>query len=124
MSIKIDRPKLLIVEGRDEELFFTAALRDYLGLTDIQVMPIGGKTNIWERSPDAANRFRHDLTAVRKVRASPPPMTPMPAAEIWRWYVASWPEAERRQWAQLTLDHQLAGFDPEQAEWRAFLEFW
>jgi hypothetical protein len=46
MSIKIDKPKLLIVEGRDEELFFTAALKDHLGLTDIQVMPIGGKTKL------------------------------------------------------------------------------
>jgi hypothetical protein len=67
------------------------------------------------------NRFRHDLTAVLTVRALPPPITPMPAAETWRRCVASWPEARRRRWAQLTLDHQLAGFDPEQAEWRAFL---
>jgi hypothetical protein len=44
MSIKIDRPKLLVVEGRDEQQFFAAAMRDHLGLTDIQVMPIGGKT--------------------------------------------------------------------------------
>ena len=38
--------KLLIVEGRDEQLFFEAALRDHLGLTDIQVMPVGGKTRL------------------------------------------------------------------------------
>ena len=38
--------KLLIVEGRDEQFFFDAALRDHLGLTDIQVMPIGGKTRL------------------------------------------------------------------------------
>jgi hypothetical protein len=67
------------------------------------------------------NRFRHDLTAVLKVRALPPPTTPMPAAETWRRCVASWPEERRRRWAQHILDHQLAGFDPEQAEWRAYL---
>ena len=44
MSVKIQKPKLLIVEGRDEQFCFEAALRDHLGLTDIQVMPIGGKT--------------------------------------------------------------------------------
>ena len=36
--------QLLIVEGRDEQFCFEAALRDHLGLIDIQVMPIGGKT--------------------------------------------------------------------------------
>ena len=46
MSIQIQKPKLLIVEGRDEELFFDAALRDHLSLTDIQVMSIGGKTQL------------------------------------------------------------------------------
>jgi hypothetical protein len=66
-------------------------------------------------------RFRHDLTAVLKVLALRPPMSPMPAPGTWRRCVASWPETRRRQWAQLTLDHQLAGFDREQAEWRAFL---
>jgi hypothetical protein len=44
MSVQIQKPKLLIVEGRDEEMFFGAALTDHLGLTDIQVLPIGGKT--------------------------------------------------------------------------------
>jgi hypothetical protein len=45
-NIKKEGSKLLIVEGRDEQLFFEAALRDHLGLTDIQVMPIGGKTRL------------------------------------------------------------------------------
>jgi hypothetical protein len=44
MSFKILRPKLLIVEGRDEEVCFEGAIRDHLRLSDIQVMPIGGKT--------------------------------------------------------------------------------
>jgi hypothetical protein len=46
MSTKIVKPKLLVVEGRDEEMFFDAALRDHLGLTNIQIMPIGGKTKL------------------------------------------------------------------------------
>jgi len=46
MSAKIQRPKLLIVEGRDEEMFFEAALANHLGIGDIQVMPIGGKTRL------------------------------------------------------------------------------
>lgn len=46
MSVKITKPRLLIVEGRDEELFFEAALEKHLNRTDIQVMPIGGKTNL------------------------------------------------------------------------------
>jgi hypothetical protein len=44
MSVQVVKSKLLIVEGRDEEMFFAAALRDHLGLTDLQIMPIGGKT--------------------------------------------------------------------------------
>ncbi len=40
------KPKLLVVEGRDEEMFFEAALRDHLALTEIQIMPIGGKTKL------------------------------------------------------------------------------
>ena len=66
-------------------------------------------------------RFRHDLTAVLKVRALPSPTVPMPSDARWRASVARQPEEWRRRWAQLTLDHQIAGFDWEEAEWRAFL---
>jgi hypothetical protein len=45
-NIKKAGSKLLIVEGRDEEMFFEAALTNHLGLTDIQVLPIGGKTQL------------------------------------------------------------------------------
>ncbi len=47
MSSSIDstKTKLLIVEGKDEENFFTAAF-SHLGINDIQVLPIGGKTNL------------------------------------------------------------------------------
>lgn len=40
--VKIEQPNILVVEGREEELFFEAFIRD-LGLQDIQIMPIGGK---------------------------------------------------------------------------------
>jgi hypothetical protein len=42
---EIKRPKLLIVEGRDDELFFSAFCH-HLGLNDIQVLHIGGKTKL------------------------------------------------------------------------------
>ena len=41
--LKIYQPKLLIVEGKDEENIFRYWLKK-LGLSDVQVMPIGGKT--------------------------------------------------------------------------------
>jgi len=44
MSVQIQKPKLLIVEGIDEQFCLEAALRDHLALPDIQVIPIGGKT--------------------------------------------------------------------------------
>ncbi len=46
ISIKQSGGKLLVVEGNDEKFFFDAALRDHLGLSDIQVMPIGGKQQL------------------------------------------------------------------------------
>ena len=45
MAIEITKPNLLVVEGREEELFFGAIVRD-LGLQDIQVIGIGGKMNL------------------------------------------------------------------------------
>jgi hypothetical protein len=44
-TITIQFPKILIVEGRDEEGFFGALLRE-LDLAEIQVAGIGGKTQI------------------------------------------------------------------------------
>lgn len=43
--VRIEKPKLLIVEGKDEELFF-AGMIVHLQLTDIQVVGIGGKERI------------------------------------------------------------------------------
>jgi hypothetical protein len=45
--IQIAKPKLLIVEGKDEEGFFSAAMSQHLSITDIQVLPIGGKQNLY-----------------------------------------------------------------------------
>ncbi len=43
-KVQIKLRKLLVVEGRDEENFFSAALTRYLGIADVQILPIGGKT--------------------------------------------------------------------------------
>lgn len=45
MRISIKEAKILVVEGRDEEMFFSA-LMAHLGLADIQILPIGGKTQL------------------------------------------------------------------------------
>ena len=41
--IKIEKSKILIVEGKDEKLLFTA-LMENLAIETVQVIPIGGKT--------------------------------------------------------------------------------
>lgn len=46
INISKDTKKLLIVEGKDEDNFFDAALKTHLIITDIQIMPIGGKTQL------------------------------------------------------------------------------
>ncbi len=46
--IEITEAKLLLVEGRDEELFFSAALEKHIHARDIQVLPIAGKTRLRE----------------------------------------------------------------------------
>jgi len=43
MPERIVSPKLLVVEGEEERLFFSALAR-YMNLSDIQILPIGGKT--------------------------------------------------------------------------------
>jgi len=45
MAIEIEQPNLLVVEGREEELFFEALI-EHLGLQNIQTMPIGGKEQL------------------------------------------------------------------------------
>jgi hypothetical protein len=45
MAVEIVAPHVLVVEGREEEMFFGALIK-HLGLQSIQVMPIGGKTKL------------------------------------------------------------------------------
>lgn len=45
MGISIKEIKILVVEGRDEEMFFSA-LMAHLSLTGIQILSIGGKTQL------------------------------------------------------------------------------
>jgi hypothetical protein len=45
MAVKIEQPNVLVVEGREEELFFGALIK-HLGLENIQTMPIGGKEQL------------------------------------------------------------------------------
>lgn len=47
-NITITKDKLLVVEGKDEELFFSAALEKHIETRDIQVLPIAGKTRLRE----------------------------------------------------------------------------
>ena len=42
---KITKNKILVVEGKDEENFFEAYLK-FLSISDIQILPIGGKTRL------------------------------------------------------------------------------
>lgn len=45
MAVKIEQPNVLVVEGREEELFFGALIK-HLGLQKVQTMPIGGKEQL------------------------------------------------------------------------------
>ncbi len=83
MIMKIDRPKLLIVEGRDEEEFFTAAMRDHLRLTDIQVMPIGGKSRLTQNLSGLVNDPRFSsVQSLAVFRDADTPFGDPPAVSI------------------------------------------
>lgn len=45
MANEIEQPYILVVEGQEEEILFGAIIR-YLGLQQIQIMPIGGKKKL------------------------------------------------------------------------------
>ena len=45
MNITIEHPFVLVVEGKDEERFFGALLR-HMGMSNVQVLGIGGKANL------------------------------------------------------------------------------
>src|SRR5437867_4426683 len=44
-TIKIEQDRILVVEGKEETLFFSALITQ-LGLHGIQILPVGGKTNL------------------------------------------------------------------------------
>ncbi|SHI81870.1 DUF3226 domain-containing protein [Desulfofundulus thermosubterraneus] len=49
MSVRIEKSHVLVVEGKDEQLFFNALINSYkteLNLPDIQILPIGGKSRL------------------------------------------------------------------------------
>ena len=53
--ITIEKSHLLIVEGKDEEFFF-GALLEWLGFSNIQILPIGGKTKFRKNLGALINR--------------------------------------------------------------------
>ena len=53
--IQILKSKLLVVEGKDEENFFSAALGQHLLIGDIQILAIGGKQHLHANLKTAMN---------------------------------------------------------------------
>lgn len=45
ITVEITKPNVLVVEGREEELFF-GAFSKHLGLQNLQILPIGGKEQL------------------------------------------------------------------------------
>jgi hypothetical protein len=90
MNATIQKSKLLIVEGRDEEMLFKAALADYLGLNDIQILPIGGKTLLTPNLAGLVNDPRFSsVQSLAVLRDADSPLGDTPAA------VAGITEAEK-----------------------------
>jgi hypothetical protein len=74
-KVQINLTKLLIVEGRDEENFFAAALANHLGIAGIQVLGIGGKTlltaNLKALKNDPAFSLVQCLVVIRDADLTP-----------------------------------------------------
>jgi len=74
MAVEITKPHLLIVEGKEDELFFEALMKRQ-SLQDIQIMAIGGKVKLRENlkalvlSPSFAKVI--SLAVVRDANADP-----------------------------------------------------
>lgn len=71
--IEIKQPNVVVVEGREEEVFFGAIIK-HLGLQNIQVIELGGKTNFRARLKALSLVFRErvvSLTVVRDANANP-----------------------------------------------------
>ena len=79
MSLKITKSKIMIVEGRDEELFFDAVLTRHLRIADVQLLGIGGKTKLTQNLKALANDSGFlgvaTLAVIRDADATPPDAT-------------------------------------------------
>ena len=79
MAVKVEQPNVLVVEGKEEELFFGALIK-HLGLQGIQIMPIGGKEQLRRNlkalvlSPGFSEIT--SLGIVRDANADPPAVLP------------------------------------------------
>ncbi len=65
----IEKPYVLVVEGKDEQLFFEALIR-HLGLGDIEVRPVGGRTLLRRNLPALVRTpgFSEKVTSLGVVR--------------------------------------------------------
>jgi hypothetical protein len=72
--LEIQQPDILVVEGKEDQLFF-AAVAAHLGAPDIQILPIGGKTRLREnlKALALAPRFAtvRSLGIIRDADAAP-----------------------------------------------------
>lgn len=66
MAVEVAEPNLLVVEGREEELFFGAFIK-HLGLRNIQIMPIGGKEQLRQNLKALALSPRFSEARLRKL---------------------------------------------------------
>jgi len=74
VSIKIEKPRLLIVEGEDDNRFFNSLLSS-MGIDNIQVLPIGGKIKIRENlaliKKDARSHVLESIGIIRDADDDP-----------------------------------------------------
>jgi len=50
MDVKVEKECVLLVEGKDEKIFFDCYLI-HLGFEDVQTIPVGGKNKFKDRFP-------------------------------------------------------------------------
>lgn len=69
MHLRVEQARLVVVEGKDEEFFFSALL-EHLGLSGVQIVPIGGKSKLRENLKALVRLpgFRQKVTHVGIVR--------------------------------------------------------
>jgi len=73
MAVEVMEPYVLVVEGKEEEFFFDALIK-HLGLQNIQVVEVSGKTNFRARLKALSLVFKErvvSLGVVRDANANP-----------------------------------------------------